>query len=56
MIWEYWYSFEIKGERIRKQLNCLNIHEVIKKTRKEYPEAHTFIVLNKTEVINEHRR
>jgi len=48
MIYNYDYSFKVNEERIRRQTVASNIHQVIKETRKDYPEAHTFIVIKKS--------
>jgi len=50
MVYDYDISFEVKGGRLRKRLSCSNIHNVIKEVRKEHPDAHMFIVLNKVPI------
>lgn len=46
-LYEYNVSFETDGKRIKAQQLEFNIHDVIKRVRKDYPDAKMFIVLNK---------
>ena len=50
MMFDYNVSFEVNGERKFKNLVVSNIHEVINKTRNEYPEACMFRVLRKDKI------
>ena len=51
MVYDYDVSIETEGGRLRKQTQQSNIHNVIKEVRKEYPDAHMFIVLKKVPTV-----
>ncbi len=51
-LWEYNVSFETCGKRIRVQQSAYNITDVIKKVRKDYPDAKMFKVLKKVKSRN----
>lgn len=46
-IYEYNVTFETGGKRIKAQQSGYKIHNVIKRVRKDYPDAKMFIVLKK---------
>lgn len=46
-IYEYNMQFESNGLKYRVQQSGLNIHDVINRIRKKYPEAKHFIILKK---------
>ncbi len=46
-IYDYNLSFEVGDKRIKAQQSGYNIYDVIKKIRKDYPDAHMFVVLRK---------
>lgn len=46
-IWDYSLSFEVGDKRLKAQQSGFNIHDVIKKVRKDHPNAHMFRILRK---------
>lgn len=46
-IYEYNVSFETGGKRVKAQQSGFNIHDVIKRVRKDYPDAKMFRILKK---------
>ena len=46
-MYDYDFSFDVDGERIRRRMLSPTIHNVIQTTRKEFPDARTFIVIEK---------
>ncbi len=46
-LYDYDVSFETDSKKLRKQNTECNIHELIKKVRKEYPDARMFRVFSK---------
>lgn len=51
-IWDYNVSLETCGKRIRVQQSGHNITDVIKKVRKDYPDAKMFKVIKKVRARN----
>lgn len=49
-MYEYDVSFETSNGRIQSQQTEHSIHDVIKKVRKDYPDAKMFRVLKKRKV------
>lgn len=47
-LYNYYYSFISNRTRRKLRKEAYNIHEIIRLTRKEYPDAEMFIVIDKS--------